>query len=118
MKNLLILIVIIALFLHFYPQPEVTKFYDEKKSALLEGFAKFSDTKVRLKADKIYLDLKPQFTSFSKKEVKALKEITSSRENVKSFYAVYCLEKKRSATFHITNQTKVCNTINNYSAMF
>jgi len=117
MKNLLILIVIIALFLHFNPQPEVTKFYDEQKSTLLDGFAKFSDTKVRLKADKIYSDLKPQFTSFSKKEVKALKELTSSRDKVKDFYTVYCLDNKRSTIFHIANQTKVCNTINNYSAM-
>jgi hypothetical protein len=46
MKNLLILIVAIALFLHFYPQPEVTKFYNEQKEALLEGFSDFSDTRV------------------------------------------------------------------------
>jgi hypothetical protein len=45
MKNLLILIVSAALFLHFYPQPEVTKFYDEQKNSLLDGFAEFSDTK-------------------------------------------------------------------------
>ncbi len=56
MKNLLILIVAAAVYLHFYPQPEVTKFYNETKQSLLDGFSKFSDTSVRLKADKIFID--------------------------------------------------------------
>ena len=90
MKNLLILIVAIALFLHFYPQPEVTKFYDTQKKMLLDGFEEFSDTKVRLKADKIFTDLKPNLDHFSAEEVKFLKEITESKDNVKNFFEEYC----------------------------
>lgn len=117
MKNILILIVAAAIFLHFYPQPEVTKFYNETKETLLAGFSAFSDTSVRLKADKILIDLKPELNSFSANEVDSLKEITSSRENVNKFYQDYCKHKKRSAILHPTNQSKICKTISKYESM-
>lgn len=117
MKNILILIVAAAVFLHFYPQPEVTKFYNETKETLLDGFSEFSDTSVRLKADKVFIDLKPQLKKFSSEEVDFLKEITSSRSNVNDFYQEYCKAKKRSAIFHQVNQTKVCSAISKYENM-
>jgi len=117
MKNLLILIVAAAVYLHFYPQPEVTKFYNETKESLLNGFSEFSDTSVRLKADKIFIDLKSELDGFSADEVNSLKEITSSRDNVNSFYQNYCKNKKRSATFHPNNQSKICKTISQYENM-
>jgi hypothetical protein len=117
MKNLLILIVSAALFLHFYPQSEVTKFYDEQKNSLLDGFAEFSDTKIRLKADKVFIDLEPKLTRFSPEEVKYLKEITLSRANVKSFFKKYCKNKKRSTIFRSYNQIEVCKTISQYESM-
>ena len=86
MKNLLILIVAIALYLHFYPNAEVTKFYNEKKAFLLKNFGEMSDTKVRLRAETIYTDLESDLASFSTEEVTHLKEITSSRDKVKEFY--------------------------------
>lgn len=117
MKNLLILIVAAALFLHFYPQSEVTKFYEEQKNNLLDGFAKFSDTKVRLKADKIFTDLTPKLNQFSVEEVKYLEEITSSRTNVKDFFDEYCTNKKRNIVFRSTNQVEVCKAIRQYESM-
>ncbi|WP_114324936.1 hypothetical protein [Candidatus Colwellia aromaticivorans] len=117
MKNLLILIVATALFLHFYPQPEVTKFYNDQKKMLLDGFSEFSDTKVRLKADKIFVDLKAKLSQFSAEEVEYLKEVTSSRANVKSFFEEYCKSEKRSAIFHSDNQIEVCQTISQYESM-
>ena len=117
MKNILILIVAAAVFLHFYPQPEVTKFYNETRESLLKGFSEFSDTSVRLKADKILIDLKSELDSFSSDEVNALKALTSSRSNVSSFYQDYCKNKKRSAIFHPTNQAKICTTISQYEGM-
>lgn len=117
MKNLLILIVAIALFLHFYPQSEVTKFYHEQKDMLLEGFAQFSDTKVRLKADKILTDLTPKFDQFSTEEIKYLKEITASKANVSSFFQEYCTSAKRSIILHAENQVEVCKAISQYQSM-
>ncbi|MBL0710001.1 MAG: hypothetical protein JJV99_03125 [Colwellia sp.] len=117
MKNILILIVAIALFLHFYPQSEVTQFYNKQKEALLEGFSEFSDTKVRLKADKVFIDLESKLDSFSTEEVEYLKEITSSRSNVKTFYQNYCKEQIVNAIFHPVNQANVCQTISKYENM-
>jgi len=117
MKNLLILIIAAALFLHFYPQPEVTKFYNDQKNRLLDGFSEFSDTNVRLKADKVMIDLKPKLAQFSSEEVKYLEEITSSRSNVKSFFDEYCTNKKRNAIFHSSNQQEVCKTMSQYESM-
>jgi hypothetical protein len=117
MKNILILIVAAAVFLHFYPQPELTKLYNETKESLLDGFSEYSDTSVRLKADKILIDLKPELNSFSEEEVASLTEITSSRSNVNAFYQSYCKQQIRSTSFHPTNQTKICTTISKYENM-
>jgi len=118
MKYLLILIVAAALYLHFYPNEEVTAFYDDSILSLQEGFSEFGDTKVRLKADKIYLDLENSLESFSEEEVKHLKEITSSREKVKEFYSSICKTDVRDVVFHTTNEKKVCSTIGRYTALF
>ncbi|MEI6893586.1 MAG: hypothetical protein V5789_02935 [Colwellia sp.] len=115
MKNLLFLIVAGALYLHFYPNEKVTKFYNDSKQAALASFKEFSDTKVRLKPDKIYQDLEGNLDHFSEEEVKHLKEITASRENVKVFYQTICKTVKRDIVFHITNEKKVCSTINHYT---
>ncbi len=117
MKNILILIVAAAVYLHFYPQPDVTKFYNETRQSLLDSFSEFSDTSVRLKSDKIFIDLKSEFNSFSPDEINSLKEITSSRSNVSEFYQNYCNNKKRSAIFHQKNQSKICQTIAQYQSM-
>ena len=117
MKHLLILIVAASLYLHFYPNEKITEFYNKQKQSLLDNFSDFSDTKVRLKADKIYLDLERHLESFSEKEIERLKEITSSRESVKEFYSTICQSDKRDIDFHITNEKKVCSTIDRYTSM-
>lgn len=117
MKNLLFLIVSASLYLHFYPNEKVTQFYNESKSVLLESFSEFSDTKIRLKADKIYLDLENELATFSEQEIESLKEITSSRDSVEAFYLTVCKTDKRDYIFHITNEKKICATISRYSNM-
>jgi hypothetical protein len=117
MKHLLILIVAASLYLHFYPNEEVTQFYNKYKQTLLSGFNKFSDTKVRLKPEKIYTDLAKDLDSFSENEVEHLKAITSSREMVNKFYQQICKTQERDFIFHITNEKKVCSTIDIYSSM-
>jgi hypothetical protein len=120
MKNLLILIVAAAVYFHFYPNEEVTQYYNDSKAVLLDSFSEFNeltDTKVRLKADKIYLDLESELAAFSEQEVEHLKEISSSRDNVKAFYFTICNTDKRDFVFHLTNEQKVCATISRYSSM-
>jgi len=117
MKNLLILIVAIALFLHFYPQPELEKKYEEVKTLVLESFSDATDTKIRLKADKVFKDLESEFDSFSTEEVNYLKEITLNRKAVKGFYQEYCQTDRGNPVFHSSNQSKVCKTIDKYQSL-
>lgn len=118
MKKLLILIVAIAVYLHFYPNAEVSNFYNKNKEFLLDKFAELSDTQVRLKAEKIYTELEPRLGSFSEDEVAHLKGITSSRSNVKTFYTDICQTDARDIVFHIKNEKKVCLTISKFTNMF
>ena len=117
MKNLLILIVAAALFLHFYPQPELEDWFSDKKETAIAIFSKATDTKVRLKADKIYNDLKSQFNTFNDDEQTLLKKITKDRESVKAFFTDFCRGNKRAYQFHNENQKKVCQTIEKYSSL-
>jgi len=117
MKKLLILIVAIALFLHFYPQPEVDEKFTEIKTIALDKFSSATDTKVRLKSDKIYTDLEHKFDSFSEEEQKYLKEITATRKQVKDFYLDYCKGDKQTIRFHTVNLTSVCRTIDKYQTL-
>jgi hypothetical protein len=117
MKNLLILIVAVALFLHFYPQPEVDEWFSEQKNVISNAFSEATDTKVRLKADKIYTDLKSQLVNFSLEEQQFLKEITSDRKSVKAFFTDFCNAKQQSPHLHRDNQAKVCKTIAQYSSL-
>jgi hypothetical protein len=117
MKHLLFLIVAASVYLHFYPNEKVTTFFNEQKQVLLGQFDELTDTKLQLKADKIYDDLADDLGSFSDKEVERLKKISTSRVNVKEFYSTICKTNKRDIVFHINNEKKVCKTISRYASM-
>lgn len=117
MKNILLLIIAVSVYFHFFPNEKVTSFFDEQQSSFLAMFSKFGDTKVRLKPQKIYQDMANKLEHFSDEEVKHFKEITSSRENVKSFYSTICKTKKRDIIFHYKNEQKVCDTIGRYVSL-
>jgi hypothetical protein len=118
MKHLLFLIVAASLYLHFYPNEKVTTFFNEQKQRLLGQFDELTDTKLQLRAEKIYDDLANELDSFSDKEVERLKQISASRVNVKEFYFTICQTNKRDIVFHLNNEKKVCRTISRYSSMF
>jgi len=117
LKNLLILIVFAAVYLHFYPQPKLTIWFQQQKKTIFSEVEKATDTKVRLKADKIFSDLKGDFKSFREEEILQLKKITSSRAKVNSFYKKYCQHKNSNPIIHHTNVAKICHTIDNYQAL-
>lgn len=118
MKNLLILIVAAAVYLHFYPEPKLNSWLNEQKNTALSAFGNATDTKVRLKSDKIYTDLQPEFEHFNSEELAYLKEITSNRTAVIAFFDEYCKIKKQGVKFHGANQDKVCKAIANYQSFF
>lgn len=118
MKNLLILIVAIAIFLHFYPQPELENWYLTQKENLLAEFNDATDTKVRLNPSKIYRDLESKLDRFNENEQDYIKQITTTRNSVKDFFSEYCEGKKRSPKLHQENQNTVCSTISKYQSLF
>jgi hypothetical protein len=114
MKKLLILIVGIAIFLHFYPQPEFEQWLYQQKERHLDEYLEVFDTKVSMKVDKIWTDLKPELHSFKPKEQELLREITASKSATKAFYRDYCKTRKRNFAFQDRNQKRVCLTIHKY----
>ncbi|NQZ81647.1 MAG: hypothetical protein HRT52_11580 [Colwellia sp.] len=114
MKNLLILIVFAAVFLHFYPQPELERWFNNQKQTAISAFSDATDTRARLSPSIIYRDLTPEFKSFNSEELKMLQEMTSSRKLVANFNTEYCRSDKRSPRFHSSNQQKICKVISKY----
>ncbi len=117
MKKLLILIVASALYFHFYPNEKLNNWLLEQKSVVLSYFSDATDTKIRLKSDKIYQDLSNHFAQFNAQEQTYVAEITRSRKQVKSFYQSHCLDKKRTTKLQRDNLIKVCQTISEYSSL-
>ncbi|SET21811.1 hypothetical protein [Thalassotalea agarivorans] len=115
MKKILILIVLAALYLHFFPESVASKKWHQLTADAKAWFAGVTDTNIRLKADKIYRDLQNEFDSFTAGEQVFLSEITRSRDTVTAFYTDFCLTGKLNPRFHSVNQDKVCNKIEEYS---
>jgi hypothetical protein len=115
MKKLLILIVAGALYFHYYPNEKLNSWLFEQKQTVLGYFSDATDTKVRLKSDKIYQDLAKDFGQFNSQEKAFVAEMTSSREKVKTFNEQYCKTKKQTPKLHRDNLVKVCYTISKYS---
>ena len=114
MKKLLILIVAFALFLHFYPQPELEEWYGKKKDSALEGFSDVFDTQARISPNRILIDLRHDMKYFTPKERAKLEDIATSGRSIKDFYDESCIAKKRQFVFRPDTLRKVCKTISNY----
>lgn len=109
MKKILILIVTTAIYLHFFPQPELEQFYQEKKASLLNSLSK--STKVGFKANLngFVEGLTDNSIGFSPEEVNELKAISSSVESLTGFYQETCINKHQQGSgFHSDNINKVC----------
>lgn len=111
MKKILILIVGIALYLHFYPHPEINKWYEAKKAEFLDTMAKSTKVTFKSNLDGVYEELKDEFIGFSPEELENLKVITGSLESITEFYRNSCAGTKQSKLFHPDNTDKVCAKI-------
>jgi len=118
MKKLLILIVSVALFLHFYPQPELKKWYTDQKKWVVTTFTDITDTQVRLKTEKVFNDLKPEFKHFSPEEIEYITQLTSDRKALIAFYFAHCDVHEPDFNFQSANQIKVCSAIQQYRNYF
>lgn len=111
MKKILILIVGIALYLHFYPQPELIQLYEDKKSELLTQLE--SSTKVTFKVNlaDTYRLWEKELSGFSKQELSNLKEVLTSFDSVTNFYDENCHGNVTIKLFYADNHDKVCNKL-------
>ena len=109
MKKILILIVSIAIYLHFYPQPELIQYYEDKKAEFLKELSQ--STKVTFKKDLsfMYQDITQGNIGFSGAELENLKSITSSLDNLTAFYKENCQASSVQKLFHPDNIDKVCS---------
>ncbi len=117
MKNILILIVAFAVFLHFYPQPKLEAFYQEQKEAVLAAFSEATDTGVSLKLERVAEDINAKSSTFRKSEKAHAATITESKASVQLYYETYCKGRgKKDTKLHPNNQAEICRVLANYTS--
>lgn len=114
MKKLLILIVTAALYFHFYPNAELNDWLLKQKQTILGVFSDATDTRVRLKTEKLFEELSTHFKQFKPNEQSYVAEITRSRDSIKAFYQDYCKTMQASPKLHRDNQAIVCKKIEQF----
>lgn len=108
MKKLLILIVSVAIYLHFYPHPAISAFYEEKKAQLLNKMSQSSKVTFKKTMNNIYNEIKTEYVGFSSTELAKLKEITQSVASIEQFNTEYCVQGKENKNFHPDHVDKIC----------
>lgn len=117
MKKLLILAAFVALYLHYYPNETINDWFNKQKETVVTKVSEVTDTSIKLKAEKVFIDLKSEFSSFSREEIEELKKITANRDSVKRFYQEYCRGDNTNPIFHYVNEEKICRTIGRYESL-
>ncbi|WOH36561.1 hypothetical protein RI844_14440 [Thalassotalea fonticola] len=113
-KNLIIIIVAIAVYLHFYPNEEFNEWLSTTKEEAQESFAEIADTKAKVAPSKLISALQQDFKKFSKNEVAYVKKVAQTRDSLKTFHKEYCVEPKDNPRLRRQYQLKVCATIDQY----
>ena len=113
-KNLIIIIVAIAVYLHFYPNEELNEWFSETKQQAQEDFSEIADTKAKVAPSKLISVLQTDFKKFSKNEVAYVKQVAETRDSLKAFHKEYCVEPKDNPRLRRQYQLKVCSTIDQY----
>jgi len=118
MKKLLILITCAAVYLHFFPEPELQAWYDDQIASAKSSFDNATDTTAKLNPKKVYRDLEPSFNQFLDDEIDYVDELTTDRTALISFYKKQCDPYKQDFKFQSKNQKNVCSAIGKYRRFF
>ena len=111
MKKILILIVGIALYLHFYPQPELIQLYEDKKSELLSRLENSTKVTFKVNLADTYKKWEKELNGLSKQELSNLKEVLTSFDSVMNFYDENCHGNITAKLFYSDNHDKICNRL-------
>ncbi|OUS23897.1 hypothetical protein A9Q98_14275 [Thalassotalea sp. 42_200_T64] len=114
MKNILIIIVAIAVYLHYYPNEQVNEWYDTYIGQAKQSLSEVTDTKVKVAPSKLLTVLQRDFEQYTKSEVAYIEAIASSRKSVRSFHQKYCGEFKGNTRLRHEHVKKACRTIDQY----
>lgn len=114
MKKILILIVGISLYFHFYPNSEGVQWYENQKEAFLTMLSKSMKVTSKTNLSGLYDELEKKFNSFSEIELQNLKVITNTSDDLTRFYEDNCVGGKTTKLFHPDNADKVCRKIASY----
>ncbi|KGJ95980.1 hypothetical protein [Thalassotalea sp. ND16A] len=114
MKNILIIIVAIAVYLHFYPNEQVNEWYDTYIGQAKQSFSEVAETKVKVAPSKLLNELKRDFDKYTKGEIAYLEKIASSRSSVRAFHQEYCDKNNGNSRLRHEHLKKVCSTIEQY----
>ena len=117
MKKLLILIAFAAVFLHFYPQPELESWYDQQKSWLKKEISEATDTQIRLNVEKIIESLHADVENFSPEELDYLKEVTADRDTIKTFFHQHCKSDVATDMLSKANLADICRVMTDYQTL-
>lgn len=114
MKKLLILIVAIAVYLHFYPNEQINEWASTQKNMVTDKFSEISDTKARVAPSKLLSVLHQDMKKFTKTEVAYVNEIVKNRDSLTQFYNDYCVIPKDNRRLRRAYQSKVCEAVDQY----
>ncbi len=110
-KNLLIIVVAAAVYLHFYPNEDVNKWVAEQKENADELFNETFDTKARVSPKKLLSAMQKDMQKFTKAEVAYLETLVESRSDLKEFNKTYCGTTKRNPQMRDIQVDQVCEKI-------
>ncbi|QBY04276.1 hypothetical protein E2K93_07685 [Thalassotalea sp. HSM 43] len=113
-KKILVIIVAAAVYLHFYPNAELTAWYNEQIGSAKQNFSEIADTKARVAPSKILTVLQPEFKKYSKREVAYVESIAASRDDLRLFYDEYCPNLKTNTRLRRAYLQQVCDTVDQY----
>ena len=113
-KKILIIIVAAAVYLHYYPNEELTNWYNSSKEAAQTKFADISDTKAKVAPSKLISVLQQDFKTFSKNEVAYVKSLAESRDSLREFHKTYCGTNKNNNRLSKSHLQLVCSTLEQY----
>ena len=108
MKKIFIIIIFTSVYLHFYPQPELTRWYEKTKLSALSKLHSLSKVKFKAHLDKSYQLWMEDFHSFSPQERENLKDIMSTYHDIDIYYQAHCIESSEQTFFYRENHTRVC----------
>ncbi|WP_371187590.1 hypothetical protein [Thalassotalea maritima] len=114
MKNLLIIIVAIAVYLHYYPNQELNAWYDKQLNTAQTMFNEVAGTKLRISPKKVITVLSKELQNYSNSELAYVEQITDSRDNLRAFYSDYCPELKPNRKLRRAYVRQVCKAVDDY----